>query len=386
MSRSHPENLSETPDAPRTAQCNGGLLRVNVKAYLDGEMSAVRSGLVRWHLAQCTECREELRWLRRLGEDMKDIESAHPRPELRARILANLPNTPPAPGIRVVHSRQDRARTSAFMPRLALASSLAMLLTFSAVFAMKHAAGKASARDVVSHPSRSTPSGEAAEIAFAKDSTSMVMETITYAPPIDPNNALADRMFHQQMADMEREKRVQGQDDWPRLLAQARAAAHKTDSTGPSEMGVTLAVPNIVAMRAHLPTWAKQEGVRLVTAGRPVFDDAAPITRTEEAAGNMVAFYVPVERGASFLGALKQLGRISILPLSPSRMAANTPQAGITVHMDANPDKQPKVVPLMPTVADSGTPTEKAAPTLEKPTKTARYLVLTVLLQSAPHN
>ena len=64
-------------------------LRADLKAHLDGELAAPRRILVRWHLTHCADCREEFAWLRRLGEDMRDLEGAVPNTHLRTRILAS---------------------------------------------------------------------------------------------------------------------------------------------------------------------------------------------------------------------------------------------------------------------------------------------------------
>lgn len=390
MSRTHPENLPE-PSSRRSVRCVGGLLQANLKAYLDGETSAVRSWLVRWHLAQCTECREELRWLRRLGEDMKDIESARPRPELRARILANLPNTPPAPGIRVIHSRPDHARSPRLVPRLALAGGFAMLLAFSAVFALNRPHGADATSDSVADVRSNSPGNPAAPDAVAAPSAvASVLDSAAYRPEDDPNNALADKMFRESMTELEREKQMQGQDDWHRLLAQARAVARKTDKATTTEMGVALTVSNIAAIRTHLPTWAKQEGVRLVTndrpASEPLDNTTLPPTRIENSAGNVVAFYVPAERGPAFLGALKRLGQISLVSPASRPAAAISLKSETPAHPELNADGLRKAVPAVPITADPGASTEKTAGAHDKHTKAARYLVLTVLLQTASHN
>lgn len=390
MNRTHPENLPETPSAHRLRRCRGGLFQANLKAYLDGEISAIRGWLVRGHLAQCTECREELRWLRRLGEDMKELESARPRPELRARILASLPATPPAPGIRVVHSRPDQERSPRFMPRLALAGGLTMVLAFSGVFALKRTSiGASDGQDsAVSVRMDSQPGTALQTSAHSQESVPGALAMVTYTPEDDPNNALADRMFHAQMTAREREKSLQGQDDWHRLLAQARAVARKTDQAT-TEMGIALAVPNIDAVRAHLPTWAKQEGATRVTLGQPKPEPTEktvlPSLRTEDAYANVVAIYVPAQRGPAFLGALKQLGQISALPTLAGSLKSESP-----VQSELRIDGLRKAIPAVPIAPESGAPGEKAAVEKavvvhEKSNRAERYLVLTVLL-TATHN
>jgi hypothetical protein len=389
MSPTRPDNLPETPSTHRPARCVGGLLKTNLKAHLDGEMSAVRNWLVRWHLAQCAECREELRWLHRLGEDMKDIESARPRPELRARILANLPSTPPAPGIRVVHSRQDLVRSPQRMPRLALAGGLAMLVLFSAAFAVK----RSSDATVAQRESSTVDlhNDKSPEIAStAPQANAGVTPMAAYVPEDDPNNALADKMFHERMTEMEREKQMLGQDDWHRLLAKARAVARKTDKTPATEMGIALTVSNIAIIRTHLPTWAKQEGVRLVTSGKtdPDSSDNTPLlrSRTGESLDNLIAFYVPAERGPAFLGALRHLGQISILPLTANPVPSTNLKNETHLQVEADVASQRRAVPAFPMTADSGTPTQRVAVAHDKSSSTARVLVVTVLLQTAAHD
>ncbi|MCW3096471.1 MAG: hypothetical protein JWL77_2089 [Chthonomonadaceae bacterium] len=392
MNRMPPENLPETPSAHRAVGCRGGLFQANLKAYLDGEISAIRGWLVRGHLAQCAECREELRWLRRLGEDMKELESTRPRPELRARILASLPATPPAPGIRVVHSRPDRERSPQFMPRLALAGVLAMLLAFSGVFALKHSSdaavsgGKDSVASALPNVQHAAIAQDAADNPkTAPDALAMV----TYTPEDDPYNAIADQRFRDQMAAIEREKSLLGQDDWHRLMAQARAVARKTDPATRTEMGIALAVPNIDAVRAHLPTWAKQEGAEMVATGQPnpVATDRTglPSLRDEDPRANMIAFYVPARRGPAFLGALKQLGQISALPLTSRPLLSSSLKTESQVQPELTSDNVRKAVPAAPVAAESGALTEKTMAVHEKHNNAERYLVLNVLL-TATHN
>jgi hypothetical protein len=392
MNRTPPENLPETPSAHRAEGCRGGLFQANLKAYLDGEISAVRGWLVRGHLAQCAECREELRWLRRLGEDMKELESTRPRPELRARILASLPTTPPAPGIRVVHSRPDRERSPQFMPRLALAGILALLLAFSGVFALKRSSDGAASRgkDSVANALPDVQQGAIAQDTADSPKTAPdALAMVTYTPEDDPNNAIADQMFRDQMKAIEHEKSLLGQDDLHRLMAQARAVARKTDPATRTEMGIVLAVPNIDAVRAHLPTWAKQQGAEMVATGQPnpaaTEKTALPSLRDEDPRANMIAFYVPARRGPAFLGALKQLGQISALPLMSRPLLAGSLKTAAQVQPELTSDDLRKAVPAAPVAAESGASIEKTMAAHEKHNKAERYLVLTVLLTTT-HN
>ena len=109
MSLKDQEPMQDLNNEP-TPQETASKLCGDLKAYLDGELTPPRRWIVRWHLARCMFCQEEERWLRRLGEDMRDLEKARPRPELRRRILASLPDTPPAgmPGRTPLHSAASR--------------------------------------------------------------------------------------------------------------------------------------------------------------------------------------------------------------------------------------------------------------------------------------
>ncbi len=392
MNCTSPKNMPETPSTRRPTVCKGGLFQANLKAYLDGETSALRGWLVRGHLAQCAECREELRWLRRLGEDMKELESTRPRPELRARILASLPTTPPARGIQVIHSRPDRERSPQFVPRLALASGLAMLLAFCGVFSLNRftasaASGKPNSQESARlnpHPLRVAQNPVETLVQ-----TPSAMDMVTYTPEEDPNNALADQMFRKKMNKIEEEKRVLGQDDWHRLLAQARAVARKASPITPSEMGITLAVPNIAEMRAHLPTWAKQEGATLIAAGKPdptaIDRTTVPSLRNDDSPANLIAFSVPAEHGPAFLGALKQLGQISILPLPTKSAASASAQPATHIQTEPKYEGVLRAIPAFPIVNDTDMPVKKNTVAHENHTKAGRYLVLTILLTTA-HN
>ncbi len=111
-------------------------LRADLKAYLDGELPALRRWVVRRHLVRCSECREEVTWLKRLGDETRELDKAVPRPELRARILASLPDLPPAHMAGTSEPLTLRsARGGRY--RLALGSAVAALAVVGA-FALAH--------------------------------------------------------------------------------------------------------------------------------------------------------------------------------------------------------------------------------------------------------
>lgn len=71
----------------------------DLKAYLDGELSPFQRLAVQFHLRQCASCRAEVETMTQISHDLKKGESASGTatlaPELRERILGNLPDTAP---------------------------------------------------------------------------------------------------------------------------------------------------------------------------------------------------------------------------------------------------------------------------------------------------
>ncbi len=387
--RNHlPDSTSTTPATRRPLPCSGGILRVNLKAYLDGETSALRGWLVRRHLAGCTNCREDLRWLHRLGEDMKDIESIRPRPELRARILASLPSAPPAEGIRVVRTRAEPARPLWALPRLALGSTLAVLLAVSGVYALTHRHGSNSAAGFSKPEVAVRNAGTSPQ---SSDSVSMekrvpdATEVATYAPEEDPNNALADRLFRERMAEMEHEKQVSGEDDWHRLLTQARIAARKTNKSPNSEMAVALTVADIASTRANIAAWALRSGAKPIAAAKPS-PGAQASDSALELQGRVVTFSLPAQHGPAFLVALRQLGPISAIPAGIDVATTMSIKAEAHKVYVATVDGQRHVIPAIPVSPDRLPASDTMIAATSKHPATGRILLLTVLLQSSARN
>lgn len=73
------------------------LLRDDLKAYLDGELPCLRRWAVRRHLSRCESCRREAQAIEQIGRRLRAVPTEEFPAALRARILANLPDAPPAP-------------------------------------------------------------------------------------------------------------------------------------------------------------------------------------------------------------------------------------------------------------------------------------------------
>lgn len=70
-------------------------VREDLKAFVDGELGQGRREAVRRHLDGCSECRDEMGAVERLGVELRTLDSAAPDPSLRRRILAALPDDAP---------------------------------------------------------------------------------------------------------------------------------------------------------------------------------------------------------------------------------------------------------------------------------------------------
>lgn len=74
-------------------------LKNDLKAYLDKELAAPRRLMVRAHLLRCAECRAEVEFMKIIGHDLREDESARATAfgdALRQRILDKLPAAPPS--------------------------------------------------------------------------------------------------------------------------------------------------------------------------------------------------------------------------------------------------------------------------------------------------
>lgn len=252
----------------------------SVKAYLDGELSAPRRWQMRRHLAACAECREEAGSLQHLGGIMKEMDKAIPRPELRARILASLPDTPD----NARPAEQKRTQNAPWLqraPRYAFSGLAAMLGIGAFALGFSH---RQTLRPAVSHtndtgvtalaPAILPESGNSSDSPPGNGSGDGKLGT-TGAPVIvvdakeqrdnDLVNAETERLY------LLRQKE--------RLLDERRHPAIKTNQ-GSTVHGVpvrpggamlhpaeiALAVPDLAAARTSLQLLAQQSGGTVLPA------------------------------------------------------------------------------------------------------------------------
>ncbi len=274
----------------------------DLKAFLDGELTPLRRWMVQWHMARCGFCQEEERWLRRLGEDMQDLEKARPRPELRRRILASLPDTPPIgmPGRSAMQAADrmasDRQRRFPFLVGAAVVLAPLLLigvflLARTLSLQQQHAPGNVA----------NGPLGNQQNDTFANGSTSRSGNTDPdlkgVLPPLPPPPMQEDPLS--KAAD----QLVARQDG----VAPDNAAAHKNETDKPAK---TLAVaPTTDKKIVHLTMVAMDVGIahdRLQALASDVggaVTDLRPLHPHANNKESVVSAVKPPENGVATSGA-----------------------------------------------------------------------------------
>lgn len=178
------EKTPQKPQNSAPSRCPEAIQR-NLKAYADGELNFFGRRRAARHIAQCEACREETLWLQKFAQELREQEAATPRPELRARILASLPDAP------VAVRPADPRRAPFLAPRYATGAALLLVATLGGAFALKSAGiwGSASAPpQAVNAP---PPSKSVAEAAATRK--------IVLPDDTENINQKADALFQQKM-------------------------------------------------------------------------------------------------------------------------------------------------------------------------------------------
>jgi|SRR5579884_2567613 len=347
MSKNGPGEYAKNGSKPPAPSCPDGRLHAELKAYLDGEMAAPRRWLLRRHLARCAACREEISELKRLGEDMKDLDRAVPRPELRARILASLPpattHRAPAPGT------LGRA-----VPRLALGGALAVL-GVGAAFAMTHlltppkpAGNEEGVRLAVKPPvpadryvTNSTPpfipkgQGQHPVLRVGNPPPGRSVD------PFDPDHLMGKTspppLHNPAPAVPEQLPRRPDFHSLQQKPPENAPVPDPLDLKGPVQLA--LVVKDTDSLYQQIQARVQKLGGRIVSltsdspeapnAGGPVPKKAAPPGGTALPAapqhGNILTLSVPMAHARALLSALKQLGTVMPAPLAPAVPTSHRP-------------------------------------------------------------
>src|SRR5262245_14312766 len=65
-------------------------IRIELKAFVDGELASNQRAAVERHIQECSECRSDVAEISRISSQLQTLDTATPRPELRSRILAQV--------------------------------------------------------------------------------------------------------------------------------------------------------------------------------------------------------------------------------------------------------------------------------------------------------
>lgn len=303
MSTQEPVGKNERP----LPQCAGGFVRADLKAYLDRELSPLRRWYVGRHMAGCPACTEEVAWLQRLGKNMRQLEDAYPRPELRARILSTLPPMEAAPLLAANTQTQNRTDGTGRL-RYAFAGAFALLIVAGAFAALRHNVGRGStqlANNAVRNPTYESHSKANVSVNVGPTAPPSFTNPVVSAeaPRIerDPTSLEADKLFAIQTA---KEKDLAARllpRDWNRAVTSVRTelTAGKTHNT--PYVQVTLGVKSVDLAKSRLESWA-----RLSKSEAHVYASADP----GRPGASVVLLISAAESGALFNN-LKQLGQIS---------------------------------------------------------------------------
>ena len=286
--RKNPPQINEQPSTHR---------RADLKAYLDGEISSLHRWWVGRHLDQCASCREEITVLKRLSKEMHDLDSAVPRPQLRARILASLPDASPDE-LAIARNRTGiygvrRGDWSVRKPALALSGACTVLLLMGGAFAMSrwHPADVGLNQTVAITP---TPRHRrmAALAATPMPDPAIVIPPITTEPEkyTDPTSLEAERLAALTLPTKLLEKR---------LASEAASGRQANTDTVPKRAGtksnsivpkaeptqIALAVVDVNTARQQIQTWATAAGATVTVVTGKKLAEAIRVNGTMLATG-----------------------------------------------------------------------------------------------------
>lgn len=265
-------------------------LLADLKAMLDGELSMLRVLSMRAHLLFCPSCREEVVWLKRLGEDMRDLERAIPNPRLRARILAALPEAPPgrpASAPRPGSGWMRLAPAPAFAAIGAFACAAAVLIVF---FSRQQTTAAPSnlTNQIIAKPRTDSPT-------VAEDpARSAPNISINLDPTPDRDNQFADKYVEQWLQNHskhELQEMAKNRGSFAKLLAAVQSERGLTDGGEPVRL--ELAVNNVGDMANRLQVWAKSVGGNLADPPSNSRSSVPPMVNPSESPNRSVAVANP---------------------------------------------------------------------------------------------
>ncbi len=295
--------LNNSTKEERLPKCAGGYVSSDLKAYLDEELSPIRGWYVRRHIARCRACDEEIQWLQRLGKNMRMLENAHPRPELRARILATLPAME-------LDTAMSAHATGAGLPlyrrselRYAIGGALCMLLLVSAFAALRGRGSATAVADPSSNISvRSTHRGDSvtAPVTQAQSASSPNAPISHPVIPPDPTSMLADKLYAAELVKEKADAARRLPDEWEQAIASVQNASEVDKHGAQPYVQVALDVQSVAVAQKRLVDWARSaKATALVLPG-----EGKTYGRVS------VAVTMPAAYGTALLSKIRNMGEI----------------------------------------------------------------------------
>jgi hypothetical protein len=307
-------------------------IRDDLKAYADGELSRLRRWQIRRHLSGCRDCQKEITGLKRVSEEMKNLPQETPRPELRARILASLPDAPPSPARPRrswhIHSLEPRlvfAGTACALLLIGL-SAMAILHTVSHIPATPPQVAQQVPPAPVVAPSIVSPNPS----AYAQN------QTIATAAMPDPTNGStemtdetsrrADEILSAHLDELNRAVRRAREESRRNelirqhaLLEAARTKPEPETTPVRSNSSLLIAVADISVAREKLRSLVQTVGGSLTeqpagsSAPKAAGDGSQPANNGGDPAGTapVMSITVPIAEAGHFTSALRVVGATS---------------------------------------------------------------------------
>ena len=247
---------SHRNDEPRMPKCSGGFVSADLKAFLDSELSPLRAWYVRRHVSHCHAfVTKEVVWLQRLGKNMRLLEDAKPRPELRARILSTLPQMEMS-SVQPVVSVPSR-RVGAF--GYVFAGAFCLLIVAGA-FAAWRSTGIANITNgpdridntAANGPARKFGSKSAAPTTSPNHASALVIQPL----PRDPTSEKADELYAMGLKKEKEQAAMRLPAEWKRAITTVRTASTREKQGAQSYVQVAMGVQNVAAAQKQLIDWA----------------------------------------------------------------------------------------------------------------------------------
>ncbi|MCS6777248.1 MAG: zf-HC2 domain-containing protein [Chloroherpetonaceae bacterium] len=313
------DRQSHNPD-----RCTAPHVNDDLKALLDGELPLWQRLRVSAHLTRCAPCRAELQHLRQLGRDLQHMDNARPRPELRQRILAALPETAahPTPTPLPVRTSPDRI----IAQRVALAGAGAVLAGLAALALLRP-----DARHIPQHSAHPQPPPLTADTSAPRPAPPIASRTGPDTPDTGrratPRSTAPDdseefnRRFEALFAQRQRERERREQQQWQRTLAAHPELKRLTTPDQKPPVSLELRVtPGALPKARQALLIAVQQLGGTAYAPKPHGTHAegtelqAPSLLPDVPENAIFLVRVPANRSAQFLKALREIGTVARVP------------------------------------------------------------------------